>query len=88
MDRAKPQAAWSTLVKANTLRRWRMVCPLPNADNDCFAKAHPPEQEFDLQKGSDGLGAEVSWEDYSGNGSYLDRESSILAVVQRLILKR
>ena len=61
----------------NTVRRWQLVGPFPNADNDGFAKVYPPEQEFDLQKKYHGLDAQVSWEDYNGNEPYLDRNSPV-----------
>jgi hypothetical protein len=61
----------------NTIRRWEIVGPFPNNDNDGFAKVYPPEQEFDLQKTYDGLDAPVSWEVYNGNEPYLDRDSPI-----------
>jgi hypothetical protein len=61
----------------NTVRKWQIVGPFANTDNDGFARTYPPEQEFDLQKKYDGLDAQVSWEDYNGNEPYLDRDSPI-----------
>jgi alpha-L-rhamnosidase/Glycosyl hydrolase 2 galactose-binding domain-like len=55
----------------NTVRRWKMIGPFPNTDNDGFAKIYPPEQEFDLQKRYEGLDGQVGWEDYNGNEPYL-----------------
>ena len=61
----------------NTVRKWQIVGPFANTDNDGFARIYPPEQEFDLQKKYDGLEAQVSWEDYNGNEPFLDRDSPI-----------
>lgn len=61
----------------NTVRQWQIIGPFANADNDGFAKAYPPEQEFDPSKKYDGLDAPVNWKVYNGNEPYLDRDSPI-----------
>jgi len=55
----------------NTIRQWQIIGPFPNTDNDGFAKAYPPEQEFDPRKKYDGLDGQVGWEEYNGNEPYL-----------------
>lgn len=50
-----------------TIRHWQVIGPFPNADNDGFLKAYPPEQEFDSQKKYDGLNGQVGWEDLNGD---------------------
>jgi len=60
-----------------TIRQWEVIGPFPNTDNDGFAKAYPPELEFNLQKKYDGLNAQVGWENYNANEPYVDRNSPI-----------
>jgi hypothetical protein len=60
-----------------TIRKWQIVGPFPNTDNDGFAKAYRPELEFDPHKTYEGLDAQVSWEDYNANEPHLDRDSPI-----------
>jgi hypothetical protein len=55
----------------NTVRLWQLIGPFPNNDNNGFAKAYPPEQEFDLHKTYDGLNGPVAWEDYDANEPHL-----------------
>jgi hypothetical protein len=50
-----------------TVRRWQMIGPFPNTDNDGFSAAYPPELEFDSHKTYNGLDGQVGWEDYDGS---------------------
>ncbi|HEY1806969.1 MAG TPA: glycosyl hydrolase [Acidobacteriaceae bacterium] len=54
-----------------TVRQWELIGPFPNKDNDGFAKAWPPEEEFDPQKKYKGVNGPVAWEPYDGNEPHL-----------------
>ena len=61
-------------VEQSTVRHWQMIGPFPNTDSDGFAKAYPPELEFDPGKKYDGLSGQVGWENYNGNEPALARD--------------
>jgi hypothetical protein len=60
------QSMWLN-EEQNTVKRWQMIGPFPNTDNDGFAKVYPPEQEFDPKKKYDGIDKPVSWQNYDGD---------------------
>ncbi len=68
-DKDWPEAWLSE--EQNTVRQWKMIGPFANTDNDGFAKVYPPEEEFDLHKKYDGVGGQLSWQDYDANEPHL-----------------
>jgi hypothetical protein len=54
-----------------TVRKWQLIGPFPNTDNDGFAKAYPPESEFDPSKRYDGEDGQVGWQTYDSNEPHL-----------------
>ena len=69
-DDANWPESWLT-EQQTTIRNWQLIGPFPNQDNNGFAKAYPPEQEFDPGKKYDGLEQQVGWETYNSNEPYL-----------------
>ncbi|MBW4027461.1 MAG: hypothetical protein HIU93_08670 [Acidobacteria bacterium] len=59
-----------------TVRKWEMIGPFPNTDNNGFNQVFPPEKEFDPHKKYEGLNAQiVGWKQYDGNEPHLALEN-------------
>lgn len=64
------QDAWLS-DEQTSIRRWELIGPLANPDNNGFGTVYAPEKSFDAQGKYEGTQGKISWHTYDSNEPHL-----------------